>query len=67
MLDPEIAHRADIIPGAGDLRVKLMIRSGCWEGRLVRSTLVMLAEDGEELVVEGTFFVPELEPGDEWQ
>lgn len=68
ILDPEIA----ILDEAAELDddaevVRLVIRGEIYEGRLIRTEVVLYAKEGETLEVETTVFVPRLENGISWQ
>jgi hypothetical protein len=67
VLDPDVARLAGIVPQADDESMKLSIRGEVWEGHLVRDTLVLLAEEGPDVQIEGTFFVPDVGYGDAWR
>ncbi|MEQ1571364.1 MAG: hypothetical protein ABMA64_37395 [Myxococcota bacterium] len=67
VVDPGLAALAGIEPAVDDRVAELMVRGSLWRGRLVRATATFLADQGHNLVVEGSFFVPELDPGDEWR
>lgn len=61
VLDPDLAREAGIaIPSDGF--VTLMIRGEHWSGPVVREPLVFLADDGDDLVVQGSFFLPVVGP-----
>lgn len=36
-----------------------MVRGDLWEGRLVRCSVTLVADEGDDLVVEATWFVPD--------
>ncbi|MBM4457122.1 MAG: hypothetical protein FJ011_05055 [Chloroflexi bacterium] len=44
----------------------LNVRGERFAGRLVRTNLTLLADDGEDLMVEATVFVPILRPEQTW-
>jgi hypothetical protein len=56
VLAPEIAEALGLLDGKGEA-VKLGTRLGTLEGRLVRVPITLLADEGNSLEVEGTFFV----------
>lgn len=47
-------------------RYPLVVRGSSYEGCLVRDQLTLLAEDGESLDIEATFFVPDLDDDESW-
>jgi hypothetical protein len=67
VLDPEVAALARVAPGEHDPRVAVVIRGDRWDGHVVRATLALQADDGQDLVLDATVFVPALDPGDEWR
>ena len=58
VLDREIATEVGLASSEGD-RITLSHRGGSTPGKLVRTTMRMLADEGEDLVVEATVFVPD--------
>jgi len=56
-LDPELADAANIDRTLGE-KQPLQTAYGRFEGMLVRVQISILAEEGDSLDVEGTFFVP---------
>ena len=58
VIDREIAEEAGLIKAEGhDLRISH--RNGTTDGRLVRTTMELVAEEGSALVVQATVFVPD--------
>jgi hypothetical protein len=45
---------------------RLNIRGISYTGRLVRATIVLKATSGEDLALEATIFIPDVEPGETW-
>jgi hypothetical protein len=65
--DPEISDLLSLSTRA-DLGVDtLVIRGYKYESRLQRLTITMLAEEGENLELNVTAFIPCLAPGQEWR
>lgn len=67
VVDPDVAAVAGIEPADDDREAELVVRGSVWRGRLVRASATFLAEHGDNLVIEGSFFVPQRDPGDEWR
>ncbi len=65
--DPEISDLLDLASGASLGVDTLIIRGYKYKGRLQRLTITMLAEEGENLELDVTAFIPQLSPGQEWQ
>jgi hypothetical protein len=65
--DPEISDLLDLTLGASLDVDTLVIRGYKYEGYLQRVTITMLAEEGENLELDVTAFIPQLSPGQEWQ
>lgn len=67
VLDPEIARQLQVIGPVGyDPTTRLIIRQGAYEGRLLKLNLSLQAEEGDDLLVDATVFVPTLRPGEPW-
>lgn len=63
ILDPETAESLDLLNSEGDVTI-LDTRFGKMEGRLVRIPVRFVADEGEFLDTEGTFFIsPDWPPG----
>lgn len=60
IVDPDIAAAHGLSPGKDDPRTTLSVRGERWEGRLVRAPMSIVADEGESLDLEGTFFVPDV-------
>lgn len=50
-----------------DRELTVVIRGTAYVGRLTRGELVFEAEDGEDLALEATFFVPRLDADQDWE
>jgi len=58
VLDPEIASLAGVLAGPGDPKASLRTWQGEKKGHLIRHTVTLLADQGESIDVDATFFVP---------
>src|SRR5215203_723746 len=56
VLDPETAQSLDLLDSDGPF-TRIETRFGRMEGRLVRIPIVFVADEGEALDTEGTFFI----------
>lgn len=63
LISPDLAAAAGVAVQAGD-PATMSTRVGVSKGVLVNVPLVLLAEEGESLDTEGTFFVPSHWPAD---
>lgn len=63
---PGIAEVLELDPEAGMECLPVSIRGARFRGTLHRLRLTLLAEEGESLELEGTAFVPEPDPGQDW-
>ena len=67
VLDPEIVQRLQAFgPVDYDPTTRLIIRQGSFEGRLLKLNLSLQAEQGDDLLVDATVFVPSLGRGEQW-
>lgn len=68
VVDPELAveWELDIREGYAPGR-PLCIQGISVNGRLVRASIALLADRGQDLIIEGTIFVPVLRPGETWR
>jgi hypothetical protein len=66
ILDPEIARAVGIQPGTGYRAETLLFHWTEYEGVLHRMRVGLFAEQGDDLEIEATVFVPALHPGDTW-
>lgn len=68
ILNPEIAEDLGLNVDDGiPIRKPLDLRSGSYPGALIRMRLRVPAEQGDELVIEATAFVPKLSPEENWE
>lgn len=56
ILDPEVARELSLLDGGG-MSAKISTRLGVFDGRLERTQIAILADDGDTLNVEATVFV----------
>jgi hypothetical protein len=65
--NPEIAHRLALTPAEAlsDIRT-ILFRGVLVSGRLYRLSLTLLADDGEDVTIQTTAFVPEPEEAEHW-
>jgi hypothetical protein len=57
ILDPEVAEGAGVATQAGEA-ITISTRIGLVGGRLVRHTITLIADEGDSLDLDATFFVP---------
>lgn len=68
VLHPELASAWDITSDSeGAPITSLNIRGENRTGRLLRANIILPATNGTDLAVEATFFVPFMEPNEEWR
>jgi hypothetical protein len=68
ILDPEIAEDLGLAIDNGYIPEKpLTLRDGSYSGTLIRMRLCVPAEQGDDLVIEATVFVPILPPDESWE
>lgn len=63
---PELVPSLDLDPRDGIPTQPLQLGRGRYEGVLHRIRLTIIAEEGDDLSIEPTVFIPRLEPGQEW-
>jgi Aspartyl protease len=66
VLNPEIAECWGLSPGQDDPHQRYMVRGTWYDGHLVRATVVLMANHGESLMAEVTFFIPNSDDGEHW-
>jgi hypothetical protein len=62
VLDSELAEELDLLGGKGE-RVPISTRLGTFTGRLERTRIDILADEGESITVDATVWVSEKWPG----
>jgi hypothetical protein len=64
---PDIARRLSLTPAEALSRVQgILLRGTIVHGRLYRLTLALLADQGEDVTIQTTAFVPEPEEAEHW-
>lgn len=67
VLDPELAQQLQVTQAVSyEPTTMLIIRQGSYKGRLLKLNLTLQAEQGEDLSVDATVFIPSLGPGELW-
>src|SRR5689334_213687 len=67
ILDPELVLLGETTDLQGDAyTTKLVIRGESYEGKFIRTTLTLDADEGETLEIETSVFVPMLEEDTSW-
>jgi len=66
ILHPELNETWGLKSESHDPGVPLRIRGQKWFGHLIRANMALLAINGKDLLIEATFFVPLIQPGNTW-
>jgi hypothetical protein len=67
ILDPELAETWDLLSESDNAPItNLNIRGELRWGSLIRANVILHAENGEDLTVDATLFVPFVEPDEVW-
>ncbi len=67
ILDPYLAEAWDVTSNSDRAPLtSLTIRGETRTGRLLRASILLQATNGEDLTVEATFFIPFIDPDEEW-
>lgn len=66
IVPPEVANRQGLVPSGADLRAGIVVRGVSVRGHLHRLPLTFRADQGENVTINATAFVPELWGDEEW-